>query len=144
MRNYFMSKTLSHGKVVLRMTSKKRDDFSTAWFMLLIFKRIWVFACYRARMGLCWFCVLQVVGYLWTSDIYVMDYLNLMWWFLYQEKQRARRLIKIILLFIWLSLLIYFIDKSYKYLDLIHHDIYSLKFVQAKDCKKYFIILFDD
>jgi hypothetical protein len=43
-----------------------------------------------------------------------------------------------------LSLLIYFIDKNCKYLDLIHHDIYSLEFVQAKDCKKYFIILFDD
>ena len=54
------------------------------------------------------------------------------------------KLIKLLPLFIWLSLLIYSMYKNNKSLDLIHTNICEQDFEQVRDGKIYFTIFIDD
>ena len=54
------------------------------------------------------------------------------------------KLIKLLPLFIWLSLLIYSMYKNNESLDLIHTNICEQDFEQVRDGKMYFTIFIDD
>lgn len=117
------------------------------WFVLLTFKRIWFLARCWAKMDLEGFSS-QIKFVPTKSEMsmgkrYLYDRLfkNNM---IIIVKKKTRRLIKLLHLFKWLSLLIHFINRSNEPLDLIHYNICDLKFMQTTSDKRYFITFIND